>query len=110
MFTVSMLSRLSCRLGASTFSVRGSGVSITGYVACVGFRSFSQARLLAKYAAPRLPSGCKGVLVRRKGGLWWVSVPVTAESVPEEVALGGAVCAVGSPPDVRRVFAASGRG
>jgi hypothetical protein len=109
MFTVSHLSRVACRWSASAFSVRFSNVSISGYVACVGFRSFSQARRLAVYAAPQLPPVCKGVRMRKGGDMWWVSVPVAAESVPEEVAGGGVVCSMGPPPDVRRVFVASGR-
>jgi hypothetical protein len=109
MFTVSHLSRVACRWSASAFSVRFSNVSISGYVACVGFRSFAQARRLAVYAAPQLPPVCKGVRMRKGGGMWWVSVPVAAESVPEEVAGGGAVCSMGPPPEVRRVFVESCR-
>jgi len=109
MFTVSHLSRVACRWSASAFAVRFSQVSISGYVACIGFRSFAQARLLAVHAAPKLPAVCKGVHMRKRSGLWWVSVPVAAESVPVEVARGGAVCSMGPPPDVRRVFVGSGR-
>ncbi|WP_027371062.1 hypothetical protein [Desulfovermiculus halophilus] len=109
MFTVSHLSRISCRWSASAFAVRFSNTSITGYVACVGFRSFALARRLAVYAAPQLPPVCKGVRMRKGGGMWWVSVPVAKESVPEEVARGGAVCSMGPPPDVRQALVGSGR-
>jgi hypothetical protein len=109
MFTVSHLSRVCCRWSASVFAVRFSQVSISGYVACVGFRTFAQARRLAVYAAPQLPPVCKGVRMRCRSGMWWVSVPVAAESVPGEVARGGAVCSMGPPPDVRQALVGSGR-
>ena len=40
------------------------------------------------YVAPQLPPVCKGVCMRKRDGRWWVSVPVAAESVPEEVCAG----------------------
>ncbi|MFO8031711.1 MAG: hypothetical protein R6U22_04140 [Desulfohalobiaceae bacterium] len=73
-----------------------------------GFKSFAQARLLASFSVPRLPRACGGVRVRSKAGLWWVSVPVAEDSVPEEVARGGAVCSLGSPPDVRAAIKGHG--
>ena len=108
MFTADQVSRVACRLSSSAFTLRSSRVSISGFVACVGFKSFAQARLLARFAAPRLPMACGGVRVRNKAGLWWVSVPVAEASVPEEVARGGALCSVGSPPDVRVAIKGSG--
>ena len=104
MFTVSHLSRVACRWSASAFSVRFSHVSISGYVACIGFRSFAQARRLAVYAAPQLPLVCKGVRMRKRDGRWWVSVPVVPKSKPEQVSLGGALCSTCPTPDVRRAF------
>ena len=101
MFTVSHLSRVAYRWSASAFALRFSQVSISWYVACVGFRSFAQARRLAVYAAPKLPPVCGGMRMRKRDGRWWVSVSVAAESVPAEVARGGAVCSMGPPPDVR---------
>ncbi|MDZ7761718.1 MAG: hypothetical protein U5L00_15855 [Desulfovermiculus sp.] len=109
MFTVSHISRVTCMWSASAFALRFSQVSISGYVACVGFRSFAQARRLAVYATPQLPLVCGGVRMRKRDGRWWVSVSVAADSVPAEVAWGGAVCSMGSSPDVRRVFVDSGR-
>lgn len=109
MFTAFHLSSLSCRFGASAFSLRPSQVSITGFVACVGFRTLASARLLAVYAAPRLPRVCGGVRVRHKAGKFWVSVPVSSQSLPVEVQQGSAVCSVGSPSDVRWAMAGSGR-
>ncbi|MFP4285590.1 MAG: hypothetical protein ACLFQG_08570, partial [Desulfovermiculus sp.] len=48
------------------------------------------------------PKVCKGVCMRSRSGMWWVSVPVAAASVSEEVARRGGVlhgsapgCAVG---------------
>lgn len=109
MFTASHISRLSCRFGASAFGLRPSDISYTGFVACVGFRSLASAGLLGKYAAVRLPRQCKGVRVRNRGGLFWVSVPVLRSSLPAEVRQGAAVSSVGSPPDVRWAMAGSGR-
>ncbi|MDZ7759484.1 MAG: hypothetical protein U5L00_04410 [Desulfovermiculus sp.] len=100
---------MGCSWSASAYALRFSQFSISGYVACVGFWSFAQAKRLAVYAAPRLPPVCKGVRMRKGGGMWWVSVPVVPESVPEQVSLGGALCSTGPTPDVRRPFVESGR-
>ncbi len=108
MYPVEYLSRLACRLGAPVFVVRSSGRSLSGYVACVGFRSLKQARLFACQLSPWLDSRCKGVVVKNKGGYFWASIPVTKESLPGPVLLGRSVCSLGSPPDVRRAFVLSG--
>ncbi|MDZ7762503.1 MAG: hypothetical protein U5L00_19925 [Desulfovermiculus sp.] len=76
MFTVSHHSRVACGWSASAFALRFSQVSISGYVACVGFRSFAHASRRAVYMAPKLPSVCKGARMRKVGGMWWVSVQV----------------------------------
>ncbi|MFO8032973.1 MAG: hypothetical protein R6U22_10550 [Desulfohalobiaceae bacterium] len=58
---------------------------------------------------PQAAQGLRRGAGQKKSGLWWVSVLVAKESVPEEVAKGGALCSVGSPPDVRRALKGSGR-
>ena len=87
MFTVSHLSRVAYRWSASAFALRFSQVSISWYVACVGFRSFAQARRLAVYAAPKLPPGLRRNAHAQAG---WPVVGIGSS--------GGRVCAGrGSP-------------
>jgi len=103
----SCVSRSACCRGASGFGVRPSLRAVSGFVAVAGFaRSVAAAAFAAAWSV-RLPSVCRGVRLRRAGRLWWVSVPVSAASVPAAVLSGAPVVAVGSPPAVRASFASS---
>lgn len=82
MFTVPSLSRV-CRLAVVDglrfrLSVRRSRVSLSGVVAVLSFGSFSAARVCAASWSMLLPAACGGVVVRRSGSAWAVSVPVRA--------------------------------
>jgi hypothetical protein len=80
MFTVPSLSRV-CRLAVADglrfrLAVRRSRVSLSGVVAVLSFRSFSAAQVCAASWAMLLPAACGGVVMRRSGSAWAVSVPV----------------------------------
>lgn len=57
-------------------AVRRSRVSLSGAVAVLSFGSWSAAHVFAASWAMALPGVCRGVLVRRAGSSWAVSVPV----------------------------------
>ncbi len=105
---VSGVSKTACRFGSSGFAVRPSPHGLGGFVAAVGFRRSAYAALFARFWAPQLPAGCKGCVVRRGGGLFWVSIPVLPASVPAVCRAGSPICAVGSPPACRQAVAAGG--
>ncbi len=107
--SLSSLSRSACRFGSSGFAVRPSSRGLGGFVAAVGFRRPVLASEFARYWAAGLPRGCNGCVLKRKGGFFWVSVPVWPASVPAVVRQGaGPVWVVGSPPACRRAVAGGG--
>lgn len=99
--SVSSVSRSACRLGASGFTVRPSSRGLGGFVVAVGFSRPVLAVQFARAWAFRLPAGCRGCVVKRFGGLAWVSVPVLPASVPALCRAGSPVSVVGAPPAVR---------
>ena len=103
--SVSLVSRRACRFGASGFCVRHSAHSFSGFVAVAGFRSFRQAGLFARWAAPAVK---RSVFVRSRSGFHWVSVPVLPASVPKLVRAGAPVVRLGSPPACRLAFLSGG--
>jgi hypothetical protein len=56
--------------------VRSSSRSFSGFVFVACFRSFVAARTFAACVLPALPPCARGVVVRRSGAGWSVSVPV----------------------------------
>jgi len=107
--SVSLLSRSACLFGASGFCVRSSVRGLAGFVVSVGFRRQTQAALFARSWAVRLPSGCNGCVLKRSGGLVWVSIPVLPASVPAVVRRGaGPLSVLGAPPACRRAVASGG--
>ena len=106
--SVSAVSRAACRFAGSGFAVRPSARALGGFVAAVGFRRGPLAGEFARFWASRLPAGCRGCVVKRSGGLFWVSVPVLPASAPRLARQGAPVVAVGSPPAVRASVAAGG--
>ena len=62
--------------GASSWLVRASSRSLSGFVLVASFSSSSSARSFAARWAVRLPAACRGCAVRRSGASWSVSVPV----------------------------------
>lgn len=103
--SVSLVSRFACLWGFSGFCVRPSSSSFSGFVAVAGFRSPRQAAFFARWAAALLG---RSVVVRRAGGLRWVSVPVLPASVPRFCRLGAPVSGVASPPALRWAIASGG--
>ena len=109
--SVSSVSSVGCRFGASLFACRVSARALGGFVCVVGFRSFASASLFSVAVAAWLPPVCGGVVARRSscGRLWLCSVPVLPASAPALVRSGaGPVSAVGSPSAVRSAVAAGG--
>ncbi len=96
--SVSLVSRRACRFGASGFCVRPSSHSFSGFVAVAGFKSFRQADLFARWAAPAVK---RSVFVRSRLGFHWVSVPRLVRS-------GAPLVCLGSPPACRLAFLAGG--
>ncbi len=107
--SVSVLSRFSCRYGASAFSVRPSSRAIGGFVAAAGFRRLAAAADFARLWASRLPAGCRGCVVRRAEGFFWVSVPVLPASVPRFCRPGRELAILGFAPPACRSEVAAGR-
>lgn len=105
------VSRSACCFAASFFSCRPSARALGGFSVAAGFRSVVLARRFAALWAAVLPSRCRGCLVRwvpsPGAGLFVVSVPVLASSVPAAVAAGVALSVFGAPPVVRRVVSSS---
>jgi hypothetical protein len=62
--------------GAARWRLRASRLSFSGAVVCVGFRSFPQASAFASSFG--WWCGCSLAVRRFSGGLWGVSVPVSA--------------------------------
>ena len=71
-------SAVGCR--ASRWWVRSSERSLSGFVLVAAFGSCQVAAAFARRWAVQLPKICKGCVLRRRGSLWCVSVPVA--SVP----------------------------
>ena len=62
--------------GASSWLVRASSRSASGFVLVASFSSCAAASAFARRWAVRLPAVCRGCAVRRSGASWCVSVPV----------------------------------
>jgi hypothetical protein len=90
------------------FAVRPSTRALGGFVSAVGFASFSLAAQFARFWAVRLPAGCGGCIIKRAGGMAWVSVPVLPASAPALCRQGSPVAVVGSPPACRSAVVAGG--
>ncbi len=80
----------------SSFAVRPSSRSLSGFVAVAGFSSFRVASRFSRVWGGRVPSPCGGCCVRRVSGLFCVSVPVRPSSVPAVCFAGSPVSSVGS--------------
>ena len=106
--SVATVSRSACRLGSSGFAVRQSARALGGFVAVAGFATPAAASSFARGWAIALPRGCNGCVVRRAGGLAWVSVPVLPASAPALVRRGSPLAVCGSPPACRSAVAAGG--
>ena len=106
--SVAIVSRSACRLGSSGFAVRPSVHGLGGFVSAVGFARPDLAAQFARFWAVRLPAGCGGCVIKRAGGMAWVSVPVLPASVPVACRQGAPVAVVGSPPACRAAIASGG--
>lgn len=106
--SVSSVSRSACRFASSGFAVRPSARALGGFVAAVGFARPALAAQFARHWALLLPAACRGCVVRRSGGLSWVSVPVLPASAPAVVRSGAPLVALGSPPSVRSAVTGGG--
>lgn len=106
--SVSTVSRSACLAGSSAFAVRPSVRALGGFSAAVGFRRPDLAGQFARSWAVRLPAACGGCVVKRAGGMAWVSVPVLPASAPAACRQGSPVAVVGSPPACRAAVAAGG--
>ena len=76
MFLFPIVSGSAVGCGASSWFVRASSRSLSGFVLVASFRSCAAASAFARRWAVRLPAACRGCAVRRSGASWSVSVPV----------------------------------
>lgn len=104
------ISKSACCFGASAVHCRSSEKALYGWVLAVGFRQRAIASRFAKKWSQLLPYRCGGCHVRFLVGFWFVSIPITEESIPCALVYGKDcdLYACGSPPKVRSEIANSG--